>query len=367
LNFFPADKTEREESDCDPQSKKLNETATLLQDPCAQAIAKKTSPPLSPKPKAKKLAICMEFEDSLCACMAATLESKVQEKQRPMSCGPCLSAKLLNDDTCGSEAVSKKGRRPSTFCSSLDLLAQTASKSDETRHFVCECKCIECSAVETPNHSSQRVQIQSESCDSFQLDSNRERCSSKSCGKSPQPGCRPSSKAESLQRPHPSCQDLAKAANRPTNPSNCLNCGSLLLTAKSSSVSLRICFKCIEKEKTRESETPQKSCMIQKAIDSKKKQINELCMKSKQAERCLLGLTEERERLDEKACQLKLCRCCRSDGNQTDDALNDEEFCRNLDAVRTVDGMIRNKIDGIKSIKQQVKELQEEIDAMKKC
>jgi prefoldin subunit 5 len=109
------------------------------------------------------------------------------------------------------------------------------------------------------------------------------------------------------------------------------------------------------------------ACLIQKAISCKENRIKELCTNLKQAEELLLRLSEERERLDEKACQLELCRRCRSANSQTDDAQNDEEFCRNLDAIRTVDGMIRNKIDGIKSINEQVKELQEEIDAMKKC
>jgi hypothetical protein len=294
-----------EESDCDPCSRKLNETSNPR---CSEMNVEKVSPSA---PRSKKLEIYMEFNEDLCASFVYG-NNEQAEKQRPKSCGK----NAVSCHPALKQAKTKKAkRRPRTYCSSMDLLGKNvASKTF---------------AFETTDDEATRPRSRNQNCQS------RVPSESNSCN------------------------------------NNCLKCGTRLLTAKSSCFSMRICLKCIDKERNQpsqgKSDNTNANCLIQKAIDCKEKRIKELCTKLKQAEEFLLRLSEERERLDEKACQLKLCRCCRSDDNQTDDAQNDEEFCRNLDAIRTVDGMIRNKIDGIKSIKQQIKELQEEIDAMKKC
>jgi hypothetical protein len=209
-----------------------------------------------------------------------------------------------------------------------------------------------------------------DSCVSFQLCSECEtrlkaaRLGQHKADASSQASLKPLNKASI----HPPSISVSQISTQTPTRSSSHKCGSPLVTDKSSSVSMKICFKCIQKESSQpsqaKSDKSNEACLIQKVINSNNKLSKELCSKLKQAEEFLLRLAEERERLDEKACQLKLCRCCRSADNQTDD---DEKFCRNLDAIKTVDGMIRSKIDGIKSIKQQVKALQEEIDAIKKC
>jgi prefoldin subunit 5 len=104
--------------------------------------------------------------------------------------------------------------------------------------------------------------------------------------------------------------------------------------------------------------------LLQNEIDSKEDHIKELNEKLKQAQQNLMLLSEKRESLSQNPSQASVAK---SQLKQTErDILrktqNEEEFTKNIEAIRSVDQMMNILMDKIQSIKELAKTLQEEID-----
>jgi hypothetical protein len=95
--------------------------------------------------------------------------------------------------------------------------------------------------------------------------------------------------------------------------------------------------------------------LLQNEIDSKEDHIKELNEKLKEAHQNLMLLSEKRESLSQSPSQSSAAKALRK-------TQNEEELMKNIEAIRSVDEMMKILMDKIQSIKELAKTLQEEID-----
>jgi hypothetical protein len=103
---------------------------------------------------------------------------------------------------------------------------------------------------------------------------------------------------------------------------------------------------------------------LQNEIESKEDRIKELSEKLKQAEQSLMELSEKRESLSQSPSESSITetKLKQMERDSIRKTKNEEELIKNIEAIRSVDEMMKILMDKIQSIKEVANTLQEEID-----